>query len=157
MRGATEKNLKLKDRDPLKWNGLRRTGIKPSTKPMKRSRLKPVSAKKRNEIRETSAPRVAYVWGKTCAVLPKRASVEVHEIVGGAMRHVTVRDPAFWLAVCREGHDIAQYEKKARQLARKFLQAPETVDLDRFNEVYQGPESPVTWADIAAHLQMTEP
>lgn len=89
----------------------------------------------------------------TCPVTGQPA-IECHEIVGGGDRHKTKKDPAFWLAVSRDGHEEIQYWPKSKQLAVKLLADPTRFDLARFNEIYTGKEGKLSFADIAPHLEL---
>ncbi len=120
-------------------------------KPIRRESSKTAAAKRR-----MAKPRREYLEELKFCVVTGRPASEIHEVAGGAVRFITFEDEAFWLPVCREGHEIIQYESKAKQLARKFVHDPTRFSLKRFNEVYEGKESPVTKADIAAHLQVKE-
>lgn len=120
-------------------------------KPIRRESSKTAAAKRR-----MAKPRREYLEEMKFCVVNGRPCDQVHEMVGGAMRFVTFEDEAFWLPTNFDGHQILQYESKAKQLARKFVHDPTRFSLQRFNEVYEGKESPVTKADIAAHLQVKE-
>jgi hypothetical protein len=118
---------------------------------MKKSRLRRVNPDTARENAAIRADRKAYAeeHGKTT----------VHEIVGGGSRHKTKKDRRFWLAVNDDGeHDTIQYESKAKQMARKLLQDGDYFDLDAVNEEYRigGSEWPITFRQIAEHLQLKE-
>lgn len=135
----------------------RYTPMPPPSKPMARTRINPVSKKRRRLNAKVSPARKAYLkemW--TCAVLPWNQASEVHEIAAGSDREKALQEPATWLAVCRIGHDIVQNESKAKQLARKLLSDPTRFDLEKFNAVYTGREKPLTLAKIVEHLELAD-
>jgi hypothetical protein len=117
---------------------------------MKRSRIRPKSKKTASEDRKLAPLRKAYAekFCKDC----------VHEIVGGASRHKTKKDPRFWLPVTHGEHPVIQYEPKAKQMARKLVIDPENFDLDAVNDEYRshGKEWPITLEQIVEHLQLKE-
>lgn len=136
--------------------GVKRSPLKRGDKPLKRTkRINRISKKRAKVKRETDGPRAEYVqrMGR-CAVYPYLPAVECHEIASGSDREKALYEPACWLAVSRQGHDVVQHEKKAKQLARKLIADPENYDLEKFNAVYQGQESPVTNADVASYLTL---
>jgi hypothetical protein len=135
---------------------LKRTkGINRGASQLKRTRINPISKKRAKLNREVNPKRRAYVqeMGR-CAVFPDLQATECHEMAGGSDREKALKEPACWLAVSREGHDIVQYESKAKQLARKLTVDPRRFSLTAFNSVYTGKESPVLLESVATHLTM---
>lgn len=140
-------------RTPLK----RAKGLNRGSYQLKRTRINPVSKKTAALKREVNPPRAAYVDEmRQCAVFPELPAVECHEIAGGSDRTKALKEPACWLAVSRKGHEVAQYESKAKQLARKLIVDPQRFSLTKFNACYTGKEYPVLMEKVAAHLQLAE-
>jgi hypothetical protein len=118
---------------------------------MKRSGpLRPKSKKTAKEDRELAPIRRAYA--------AKFHKTQVHEIVGGASRHKTKKDPRFWLPVDETDHPVIQYESKSKQMARKLVIDPENFDLEAVNAEYRshGKEWPITFEQISQHLELKE-
>lgn len=120
-------------------------------KPMRR-----VSKKTAAAIRRMAQPRKDYLEEMKNCVVNGRPADQIHEMVGGGLRFITFEDDAFWLPTNFDGHQILQYESKAKQLARKFVHDPDRFSLQRFNEVYEGKEGKITKREIAQHLQVKE-
>jgi hypothetical protein len=116
-----------------------------------------MSAKKQKEKADTDKPRREYVrtHGR-CGYDSSLFSTQCHEMAGGSDRKKAAYEPATWLAVSALGHRRVQHEPKAKQLARKLLQSPETFDLAAFNRCYTGQEGAITLADVVEYLQLTE-
>lgn len=96
-----------------------------------------------------------YLEGRRCVVTGQPATA-VHEMLGGAMRHKTVSDPRFWLAVSSEGHDRIQSAPKAMQLALKMVHDYKNYDLDVFNQWYRigGKDWPVTTEQVLSYMEV---
>jgi hypothetical protein len=120
---------------------------------MKRSRLKPKSAKRKAWDKEWGPKRKAYAQARICPITHAQAT-DVHEIHGGKDRWQTYREPCMWLAVSRAGHDEIQGWKKSKQLAVKFLTDYDNFDLDRFNQIYKGNEGPIAMQDVIAWMEL---
>jgi hypothetical protein len=135
----------------------RKTPLTPGG-PLKRTRLKPESAKHRKRRMEAKPFRKNYLsLHPQCAVFPSAPSIEVHEITAGPDREVALDIPAAVLAVSRPGHLIVQHEHIFRQCARKLLATPDEFDLKEINRLVapkdcENPPEYVTLADLVPHL-----
>ena len=105
--------------------------------PIKRTKLQPVSAKKRQEKRDTDAQRAKYVKSKwLCECCCKRQAVSCHEIASGGSRCVAVYARSCYLALCEDDpstgrlgcHGIVQYWPLVKQLALKKSSDPKGYD-----------------------------
>ena len=108
---------------------------------MKRSRLKPMSAKRAAREAEIREARLEYrrEMGSCCIGGCKSVPGSVHEIVGGSVRQRTERDRRFWLACCWEHHlGILQDMPWAEQLAIKRHVDPDCYNLAVFNQMASG-------------------
>jgi hypothetical protein len=100
---------------------MKRSPLKRSTKPLKRTPLKRISDKKWKEVRETKASRHANIeLGVTCEFCGREPAIERHEIAGGMSRHIAVYEPHQQVDVCRACHDKWQGLPYAQQLAMKI-------------------------------------
>lgn len=104
--------MSLERRKPLKRTG----GPKRTGPPKRRTRLKPVSDKRKKQLPARAKVRdivrardrgcvARDMPDVPCGQIGGRASLEVHEIRGGADRHATFLDPDFCVAVCPKTHD----------------------------------------------------
>lgn len=119
--------------------------------------MKRKSEKKAAEEAEWGPIRAEYVRAHPiCPVTGTRTS-ECHEILAGSYRHKSYKEPCCWLALSREGHEYMQGQPFDFQLAFKLKQSPDTLDLNRFNEIYRpnASEPAVTMRDIVRHLEVT--
>jgi len=67
---------------------MKRSPLKRSTKPLKRTPLKRISDKKRKEVRETKASRRANIeLGVLCEFCGVETATDCHEIAGGKPTH----------------------------------------------------------------------
>jgi hypothetical protein len=106
---------------------MKRTPLKRSTTPMKRSRLKPVSRKYAKMKREVNPARRAYV--EEIGSCPcGQPAVDCHEICAGGSKQSGMRNRFAWLALCRECHDKYQGTNMSSQYAMKALQDPTHFD-----------------------------
>ena len=80
---------------------MNRTPLNRRSKPMKRTRLKPVSKKRAERLKIYSELRKEFLKGKICPVTGKQAT-EVHHLKG--RENDRLNDGEFWLAVSRDGH-----------------------------------------------------
>lgn len=101
-------------------------------------------------------PRKDYLAEMKFCVVNGGPADQIHEMVGGGQRCKTFEDDRFWLPTNFDGHQILQYEPKAKQLARKFVHDPDRFSLQRFNELYEGKEGPITKRAIAQYLMVRE-
>jgi hypothetical protein len=109
-----------------------KVGLKPSSKPMKRTPLRKVGKQKRRERATVDPLRRQLRSTKGRCVHCDRAfaveNLECHEIVGGVNRWKAVLDPDLWLVVCRECHPVVQGMSKSAQVALKTKQVIEAVN-----------------------------
>ena len=85
---------------------------------MKRTKLKPVSDKRKVQNAEYSQLRKVFLQGKRCAVFPNLAATEIHHT--NHREGERLNDTEYWLAVSREGHEwIHRNTKEARE--KKWL------------------------------------
>lgn len=115
----------------------RKTPLKQGSQ-LKRSRLKPMSDKKRKVIAAMKTERADF--RKMRCVCGAKATV--HEIHGGSSRNETYELREAWLALCWEHHQIVQDWPKVNQYALKDLTDPEHYDRQRLNRL-------AGWADEA--------
>jgi len=100
---------------------MKRSPLKRSTKPLKRTPLKRISDKKRKEVRETKTARRANIeLGVPCEFCGVQRATDCHEIAGGMSRHIAVYEPHQQMDVCRKCHDKWQGLPYAQQLAMKI-------------------------------------
>lgn len=95
-----------------------------------------MSKKKRKEIRDVAAERKAFVSeiGKCCCCGGNPSCV--HEMFGGAVRAITVRDRRAWLATCWDCHlNLLQDMPKNVQLRLKHKTDAAYLDLDWINQL----------------------
>lgn len=118
--------------------------------------MRRVSQKTAAAIKRMAQPRKDYLAEMKFCVVNGGPADQVHEMVGGGQRCKTFEDDRFWLPTNFDGHRILQYEPKAKQLARKFVHDPDRFSLQRFNELYEGKEGPITKRAIAQHLMVRE-
>lgn len=123
--------------------------LKRSTKPMKRSRLKPISSKKRKAIAAMKDERAEF-RGRRC---PCGQPAECHEIHGGSSRNESYMLRVAWLPLCWEHHPIVQGWKKARQYALKMLLDPEHFDRKALNRLAGWAEDAITQEEVDAELK----
>lgn len=67
-----------------------------------RTRVKPMSDKRRDAAKIYARERVVFLRGRKCAVFPKLAATDVHHIRGRAGALFLAQE--FWLPVSRKGH-----------------------------------------------------
>lgn len=129
---------------------------------MKRSRLKPVSDKRRKLLMEVTHVRDQYrathPWCEACL---RRRTDDLHEITRGAGREASLGEPRVILALCRECHDAfddPEVWPVARQAALKVSTAPTDfgVDLTIFDKLRGrapgalDPTEVFSWLKVAA-------
>jgi len=86
-------------RSPLK----RKTPLKRSTKPLKRTRLSPVSKKQQKRLRDYSAVRKDYLdEHPVCEACLQRPAEEIHHKEG---RGSKTADPTTFMSICRRCHN----------------------------------------------------
>lgn len=141
----------------------RRTPLKPGQPPRRKTPLRPMSAQKCRQIRETAAARRAYVASKLlCECCHRRKATDCHEIARGSFRHVAVHERLTWLALCggpKGCHDkMDDYSvwPVARQMALKFLNSPEDFNPVTVNLVRDRDPDAVTWGDVARYITLKE-
>lgn len=120
---------------------LRRTELKRSQKPLKRSCIKVVKKETAQENREIAPARRAYLEEFPYCMVCEKPSQCVHEISSGtAGRALGKKEPATWLATCvdcncNELTDKAKFPVE-RQLAIKAVCDPTRFDMEKFNACY---------------------
>ena len=120
---------------------LKRTELKRGTKPMKRSRLNPVSKRTAKLKRETNPARHAYVSEIGKCVCGKPA-VDCHEIAAGTgNRPEALKNRFAWLALCRACHERLQGSDMDFQYALKCLQDRNYYDREGLNFLRRGKEN----------------
>lgn len=136
----------------------RRTPLKRSDKPLKRTRLAKVSKKRKALMAKVKPFRDRYLASKLlCEVCIKRPPVEVHELTRGPARESSLDKPEVVLAVCRKCHDLlGDYSKwpVTRQLAVKFLRSPMLLNLEVVNRLRGRDENAINLDDIVVHLEL---
>lgn len=103
---------------------MKRSALHSSQKPMKRSRLKPVSNRTAKLKRQTNPARRAYV-AEIGFCLCGQPAVDPHEIAAGSSREKALHNRFAWLALCRKCHERIQGSPIAEQLVYKALQDSE--------------------------------
>lgn len=128
----------------------RRTPMPPPTKPMKRSRLRPVSKKKRDADRENKAFLDAYRKEfPLCQCGCGRQAVEIHEIPAGAQfRWKARRCLACLLHLARRCHRRLQGAPYILQLAIKWLSDPAGYSLLDFLRVIGREPTAITRSEV---------
>jgi hypothetical protein len=128
---------KKKPRKPLQ----RKTPLKPSSKPLKRTRMNKISEKERKKLAGIRDARKAYREKHPYCMLTGERGVCIHEITSGtAGRARGIVEPATWLAVTYYVNSELFTNKAIwpvqRQLALKMLTNKEDYNLAIFNECY---------------------
>ncbi len=115
-----------------------------------------VSPKRRKLLSWLAPKRAVYVADRLCVIsqLPgrfARQATDCHEILGGTHhRHITERDPRYWLPVERLNHDELQNMPKAAQWALKVLFDAEHFDIAALSEL---PGSVVDAAEVLEEIR----
>lgn len=142
-------------RTPLR----RKTPMARTPSNLKRSRLKPMSKKRRTLIDQVSEAREAYRMDFPECALCGQPATDVHEISRGPAREESLKHPETWIHVCRACHS----EKFAtmpieRQLALKCIQSPEYFDRRLVNVIRGRDADAVTESEVvlAAYRLGTE-
>jgi hypothetical protein len=128
---------KKKPRKPL----ARKTPLKRSDKPLKRTPMNKISPKERKKLAGIRDARKAYRDEFPRCVLTGAWGTCIHEITSGtAGRARGIIEPAVWLAVTYHTNSEVFTDKVKwpvqRQLALKAITDPERYDLAKFNECY---------------------
>lgn len=137
----------------------RKTPMPRPTKPMKRSWIKRMSSKKRQEIAATKVPRKLY-RDSLCMLCRKRQADDVHEIARGVHRSLAVKEPCTWLALCRQCHDaMGDYSvwPIVRQLALKQDRDEDFYDLAKFNALRGRAQDAITQSEVDQHREWWTP
>jgi len=128
---------------------MKRSPLTRSTKPLKRSRLKPISKRASKLKRETTPARRAYVAEIRFCVCGQPAT-DCHEIAAGASREKALRNRFAWLALCRSCHERIQGSDIATQLVYKAQQdSAEFFDIEGLNFIMGKASTAVTAYDVA--------
>lgn len=117
--------------------------------------MKKQSARRAAQQRVDGPKRKKYLEGRLC-VVTRRPANQVHEMLGAAVRHKTVADERFWLAVSDEGHRLIQDAPKAQQLAFKMVFDYDNYDLAAFNELYRigGKDWPILQEQVLSYMEV---
>jgi len=130
---------------------MKRSQLRRSTKPMKRSRLKPQSKKRAKQNRMIQPIREAFKAELGCPC--GRAATDTHEIHGGASRFLTVNEREAWIALCREHHEEVQdWSDKEYQYALKKLTDPAFYDRVTLNRLARWADEAISEAEVEAVL-----
>lgn len=128
---------------------MKRSPLRRSTKPLKRSPLKRISSRTAKLKRDTNPDRRAYVAEIRFCVCGEPAT-DCHEIAAGASREQALRNRFAWLALCRACHERLQSSDIATQLAIKALQDSEQFfDIDGLNFIMGKASTAVSAYDVA--------
>lgn len=102
---------------------MKHSPMPPRKTPLQRkTRIKPMSAKKKQEIADTSAMRAAYVENQgLCDECQRNKACDNHEIASGNCRSAACYIPNAWLALCRACHTKLQGGPVLPQIATKCL------------------------------------
>lgn len=130
------------------------------SKPLRRTRLRRIGAKRRKQMAATSQPRREFrAEFRICMLCNKRKAVDVHEIVTRAKSGKSVEHRCSWLCLCRTCHDdeVSDYSRYpiSRQLALKLVADPEAFDLKQINKLRGNDANEFTMGDVAKWLKMT--
>lgn len=139
----------------------RRTELKRG-QPLKRTPLKPVSAKRRKLMAEVKPFRDKYLASKfLCEACLKKRSQEVHEICRGPHREKALDKEYAVLALCRTCHEAMGSHCEwpvSKQLALKVLRSPAMFGLnfDVVNELRGYSATEFTADDVFNHLALAK-
>lgn len=134
------------------------------TKPLKRTRLAPVSKKRAKLNAAVKGPREDYKLAHPHCMVCGGRTVDVHELCAGPARVKAIEHAYTWLTVCRGPgtndchewlHDANAWPL-ARALAVKLLNDSDNFDLVAVNVLRGRDESAITMADVVRHLQLLE-
>ena len=138
----------------------RRVGLKSTVPPARRTRIKPVSDKRRKLMAKVKPFRDRYLAAHLqCEVCLRRKPVEVHEICRGPHREKSLDKDYAVLAVCRTCHDALGSHREwpvSRQLALKVIRSPELFGLNFkvVNELRGYSATEFEPADVFNHLEL---
>lgn len=130
---------KKKPRKPLQ----RKTPLKPSSKPLKRTRMNPISKKQRKVLEGIRDARAAYRdKHRHCCICGASPTV-VHEVTSGSYgRAKGIVEMAVWLPVCQNCNanvlDDHKLWPKEMQMAVKLEYFADEFDLEKANACYIG-------------------
>jgi hypothetical protein len=120
-------------------------------KPLARTKMRKIGAKKAKADREMRGPRLNFrIEMKCCAlcrILFAPENLDIHEIAGGGNRFRSFRDRFTWLALCRSCHNEVQDWTKNDQYVLKVLSDKEFFNRDKLN-LYFGSGERYSEADI---------
>ncbi len=132
---------------------------------MKRSRISPISSKRRKRMKEVKSLRSSLIKqaGRcmVCSVSTNRARLACHEILNGPLRDKTLSEPCSLLVLCWDCNSNKMTDKAewpvARQLAVLQDKNPEHYDLVRFNWL-RNPNAPnyVTQEEVNAFIKKSK-
>lgn len=128
-----------KKRKPLQ----RKTPLKPSSKPLKRTRMNKISPKQRKVLEGIRDARAAYREKHPHCCICGALGTVVHEVTSGSYgRAKGVVEPAVWLPVCLmcNCHVLDDHKlwPKEMQMCVKWLLFRDELDLERANACYIG-------------------
>lgn len=84
--------------------------------------------------RQNGPARRKYLSDHGCAKCGRLAG-DVHEIFAGCYRSAAFAEPAAWLALCRECHDLIQGIEWTQQLALKLIADPHNFDRSKCDAI----------------------
>jgi hypothetical protein len=129
----------------------------PSTVPLKRSRINPVSKAKRKRDREQNRAFLDDFRADNplCMCHPncRYPASELHEISGGSFRLMCRAVLVGLLHLYPDHHEKIQGEPYARGLARKRLCDPEHYDRREFLRALKLPETALSEAEVEAEIE----
>jgi hypothetical protein len=122
---------------------MKRSELKRKTPLIRKTPIKPMSAKKKQEIADTSAMRAAYVAEQGCCeCCGTKLATDCHEIPSGPGRSVAVYLPNTWLALCRACHQQLQSSDVPSQIGIKWRSVLRDVNACRDGRAQYG------WKDV---------
>lgn len=137
----------MKRGGPLK----RKTPMNSGDIQLRRTRLNPVSPKKRKQTSKFGPIRAAFKKELGCPC--GRIATDVHEIHGGSSRGITFEKREAWIALCREHHEEVQdWSDKRYQYALKQITDPAAYDRVKLNELAGWAEEAISEAEVEEAL-----
>jgi hypothetical protein len=101
---------------------MKRSELKRKTPLIRKTPIKPMSAKKKQEIADTSAMRAAYVENQgLCDACQVNQACDCHELASGPGRAAAVYLPNTYLALCRPCHTRLQGGPIPPQIVIKWM------------------------------------
>jgi len=91
-----------------------------------------------------------------CWTCQKSRATDCHEMASGTHRDAALSERCTWLAVCTMCNCYRLTDRVewplVRQLAIKWLNDPEHLDVERFNELRGRAKTAITWTEVVVQV-----